>query len=85
MRLSVIVFAAAAVLSAGCAYTPEYYDNSAQVDANPLCATRPNRPNQPLQAGDPPIPAECVRDSGVRYERKGQPVDFRRKTEEDGS
>lgn len=83
MRLSAIAFATAAALSAGCAYTPEYYDNHAQVDANPMCMARSDRPSPPGHAGDAPVLKECMRETGVRYERKREPVDLRRKKEED--
>lgn len=70
MRIPLI--AGAAVLLAGCG-SYAYRDNTAAVDANPLCMSRPDQPGEPVSR-------DCVRDASGRWssERDGQPVDFRR-------
>lgn len=66
------------VLACGCAST-EYRDTNAAVDANPLCASRPDRPGEP-------VPAECERKtetvwSGAR--KDATPLDFSGKPRDD--
>mgnify|MGYP000847645927 FL=1 len=70
MRIPVI--ASAVLLLAGCG-SYEYRDNSAAVDANPLCMSRPSQPGEPVSR-------DCERDASGRWssERDGQPVDFKR-------
>ncbi|MDR6990066.1 hypothetical protein [Luteimonas sp. 3794] len=70
MRIPVI--AGAVLLLAGCG-SYEYRDTHAAVDANPLCASRPDQPGEPVSR-------DCERESGGRWssEREGQPVDFKR-------
>lgn len=70
MRIPVI--AGAALLLAGCG-TYEYRDTNAAVDANPLCASQPSQPGEPVSR-------DCERDAGGRWSsnRDGQPVDFKR-------
>ncbi|MGX5729469.1 hypothetical protein ACWKWK_02935 [Pseudoxanthomonas beigongshangi] len=61
-----------AVVLAGCASQPDYYDTNAAVDANPLCASRPDNPNEPVSK-------DCERSSGVRWSQDGkgsQPLDL---------
>ncbi|MBB3276334.1 MULTISPECIES: hypothetical protein [Pseudoxanthomonas] len=61
-----------AVVLAGCASQPEYYDTNAAVDMNPLCAGRPDNPNDPVSK-------DCERTSGVRWsqdEKSSQPLDL---------
>jgi len=67
-----LVMAAAVLLLAGCG-TYEYRDTNAAVDANPLCASQPNQPGEPVSR-------DCEREAGGRWssEREGQPVDFKR-------
>jgi hypothetical protein len=63
---------ALAVVLAGCASQPEYYDTNAAVDMNPLCAGRPDNPNDPVSK-------DCERTSGVRWsqdEKSSQPLDL---------
>ncbi|MDR7194517.1 hypothetical protein [Luteimonas terrae] len=70
MRSALI--AGAALLLAGCG-SYEYRDNTAAVDANPLCMSRPDRPGEPVSR-------DCEREASGRWssERDGQPVDFKR-------
>ena len=61
-----------AVVLAGCASQPEYYDTNTAVDMNPLCAGRPDNPNDPVSK-------DCERTSGVRWsqdEKSSQPLDL---------
>lgn len=61
-----------AVVLAGCASQPEYYDTNAAVDMNPLCAGLPDNPNDPVSK-------DCERTSGVRWsqdEKSSQPLDL---------
>lgn len=69
--------AACAVLLAGCAGGPEYYDTNPAVDANPLCVSRPDRPGEPVSRD-----CERVRGASISSERRSEPVDFRKR--EDG-
>ena len=63
----------AAIMLAGCASTYESYDTNAAGDANPMCASRADRPGEPVSR-------DCVRRSGgsIITRRDSQPVDFRR-------
>ena len=72
-----IALAIAALLLAGCAGTAEYYDPNAAVDANPLCASRADRPGEP-------VASDCVRSRGgsISSKRESQPVDFRKDRED---
>lgn len=61
-----------AMVLAGCASQPEYYDTNAAVDMNPLCASRPDNPNDPVSK-------DCERNSGVRWsqdDKSSQPLDL---------
>lgn len=63
----------------GCA-SHEYRDTSARVDADPLCASRADRPGEPVSA-------DCERktESTWSTERKGEarPIDFSGKPKDD--
>lgn len=61
-----------AVVLAGCASQPDYYDTNAAVDANPLCASRSDNPNDPVSK-------DCERSSGARWsqdDKSSQPLDL---------
>jgi hypothetical protein len=63
---------ALAVVLAGCASQPEYFSTNAAVDGNPLCASRPDNPNEPVSK-------DCERTSGVRWsqdDKNSQPLDL---------
>lgn len=49
----------------------EYKDTTTAVDANPLCVSDPDQPNQPVAEA-------CRREQGATWnsERKSEPVDF---------
>lgn len=67
-----------AVLVCGCAGTG-YRDTNAQVDANPLCASRQDRPGEP-------VAPECRRtqEATMSSERtSSQPIDFSGKRKDD--
>lgn len=71
MIRSIWVLAAALTLS-GCASRPEYFDTNAAVDRNPLCASRPDHPNEPVSK-------ECERVTGARWSRDAkasEPLDL---------
>lgn len=66
-----------ATLLGGCA-SYEYRDNHAAVDANPACASRPDRPGEPVSAA-------CERKAEAAWstERKdARPIDFGRKQDD---
>ena len=68
----------AVALAGGCA-SYEYSDSNAAVDANPACASRADRPGEPVSAA-------CEREGKTtwRSERKDSaPVDFTRKPKDD--
>ena len=72
-------FALALLVLAGCAASPEYRDTNAAVDANPLCASRPDQPNAP-------VALDCRRESSaVIYssQDKAEAPDFRRDKDDD--
>lgn len=73
MRHIVSACAVAMLLLAGCAGTSEHFDTNAAVDANPLCASRPDRPGEPVSR-------DCERSMGgsISSERESQPIDFRK-------
>lgn len=76
MRLVLPVLAI--VLAGGCAGV-EYRDNRAKVDANPLCASRPDRPGEPG-------PPECERTQETRIStesRSSGPIDFKGRPRDD--
>jgi hypothetical protein len=54
----------------------EVRDTNAAVDADPLCASQPNQPNEP--AG-----ARCERKTEVKFERKREPLDLSGKSGSD--
>lgn len=66
--LSALVLVAAL---AGC-HSADYRDTNAAVDANPLCASRPDRPGEPVSRD-----CERVREGSVSSKRESRPVDFR--------
>lgn len=49
----------------------EYKDTTAQVDADPLCVSAPDHPNEP-------VAANCRREQSAAWssQRKSEPVDF---------
>ena len=61
---------AAALAASGCSGV-EYKDTTAAVDANPLCVSDPDQPNQPVAEA-------CKREQGATWSsgRKGEPIDF---------
>lgn len=66
------------LLVAGCAST-EYRDTNAAVNANPLCASRPDHP-------DLPVARDCERKTEAVWssEKKAdKPIDFGRKSGND--
>jgi hypothetical protein len=54
----------------------EMRDTNAAVDADPLCASQPNQPNEP--AG-----ARCERKTEVKFERQREPLDLSGKSVSD--
>ncbi|TWT22348.1 hypothetical protein FQY83_04775 [Luteimonas marina] len=68
-----------AALATGCA-SQDYRDTNAAVDANPACASRPDRPGEPVSAA-------CERKAEATWssERKSgdRPIDFSRKPKDD--
>ncbi|MGN7727154.1 hypothetical protein ACTJIL_15215 [Luteimonas sp. 22616] len=63
----------AITLSASACSGVEYRDSNAAVDANPLCASAPNRPGEPVSA-------ECERTREATWssegKQQGEPLDF---------
>ncbi len=59
-----------ALAAAGCG-SVEYRDTNAAVNANPLCVSAPDQPNQP-------VAKDCVREQSAtwRSERQDSKVDF---------
>lgn len=67
------------VLSLAACASSDYRDTNAAVDANPLCASRADRPGEP-------VPAECERKAEATWstERKDSaPLDFSGKPKDD--
>lgn len=67
-----IAIVAAAALAAGCG-SMEYRDTNRAVDANPLCADRPDRPGEP-------VAMDCERKAEASWRSdsgRGEPIDFR--------
>lgn len=61
-----------ALVLAGCATTAEYRDTRAAVDADPLCASQPNGPHDP-------VALRCERQSTVELKRReAEPLDLER-------
>lgn len=56
-RLASLLLPALMLALAGCGSTVEYRDTNAAVDADPLCASRPDRPGEP-------VAQRCVRETG---------------------
>jgi hypothetical protein len=54
----------------------EVRDTNAAVDADPLCTSQPNQPNEPTGA-------RCERRTEVRFERKREPLDLSGKSDSD--
>ena len=73
MRLSLLLAVLAVALSASGCSGVEYRDTNAAVDANPLCASRTDRPGEP-------VAEECKRERAATWnsEPKAQdkPLDF---------
>ena len=63
-------------LLAGCS-SYEYRDTNAAVDANPLCASRPDQPGEPVSR-------DCERATSGSWSTKpdSQPIDFKRSRDE---
>jgi len=63
-------------LLAGCS-SYEYRDTNASVDANPLCASRPSQPGEPVSR-------DCERTTSGAWSTKSdsQPIDFKRPRDE---
>ncbi len=78
MRKGTMIVALAAGLAAGCA-AYDVRDTNAAVDRNPACASRPDRPGEPM-------PRECERKAEASWSsdrRDGAPIDFSRKRGDD--
>lgn len=60
-----------AAFAAGCGGL-EYRDSNAAVDADPMCVSAPDQPDQPVSKA-------CEREQAATWksERRSQPVDFR--------
>lgn len=56
----------------------EYRDTNAAVDANPLCASAPDRPGEPVSQA-----CERKSETTLRSGRDGSEVDFKRKSGDD--
>lgn len=54
----------------------EMRDTNAAVDADPLCASQPNQPNEPTAT-------RCERRTEVKFERKREPLDLSGKSGSD--
>ena len=63
---------------AACGTTPQYRDTNAAVDADPLCASRPDQPNEPTGL-------RCERTTTVIYrsDDRDRPVDFSGRDKDD--
>ena len=70
---SMLPACAIALMLAGCAGTGEYHDTNAAVDANPMCASRPDRPGEPVSRD-----CERIGRGTISSERESQPIDFRK-------
>lgn len=73
MRLPLLLAVLIPALSAtGCSGI-DYHDTNAEVDANPLCASRPDRPGEP-------VAAECKRERAATWtsepKTQDKPIDF---------
>ena len=70
MRLPILL---AIVLSAGACGGVEYRDSNAAVDANPLCASMPSQPGEPVSK-------DCERTAEAAWSSEGkdegEPLDF---------
>jgi hypothetical protein len=64
------IWLAAALTATGCGGV-EYRDSTGAVDANPLCVSDPNQPNEPISDA-------CRRAQEATWssERESEPVDF---------
>lgn len=54
----------------------EMRDTNAAVDADPLCASQPNQPNEPTAS-------RCARKTEVTFERNSEPLDLSGKSRDD--
>ncbi len=68
--LAAVAALALPLLLCACQST-DYRDTNAAVDANPLCASRPDRPGEPVSRD-----CERVREGRISTERTSQPIDF---------
>jgi len=78
MRMKAISALWLAALAAGCG-SYEVRDTNAAVDRNPMCASRPDRPGEP-------VASDCERETSATWSserRDSPPVDFRRKRDDD--
>ena len=76
MRKAMVLLLSAAAAS-GCA-SYEYADGNTAVDANPACASRADRPGEPVSR-------DCERKAAASWNsrRERAPVDFGRKPRDD--
>jgi hypothetical protein len=70
--LRVVVLISITLTASACGGV-EYRDSNAAVDANPLCASAPNRPGEPVS-----VDCERTREATWSSERsqQGEPLDF---------
>ena len=76
MRKTMALLAVAA-MAGGCA-SYEYADTNAAVDANPACASRPDRPGEPVS-----MACERKAEAAWSTRRDSAPVDFSRRPKDD--
>ncbi|MGJ4730853.1 hypothetical protein [Luteimonas sp. SDU101] len=77
IRNTLSILLATGLLTACAGY--EVRGNAASVDRNPLCASRPDRPGEP-------VPRECERSTEATWSterRDSAPIDFSRKRGDD--
>jgi hypothetical protein len=78
MRTKTTAATLLALLAAGCG-SYEVRDTNAAVDRNPACASRPDRPGEPVSR-------DCEREASATWSserRDSAPVDFRRRRGDD--
>jgi len=75
MRLSLPMLCLLLPLASACS-SMEVRDTNAAVDADPLCASQPSQPNEP-------IATRCERRTEVKFERKSEPLDLSGKSRDD--
>lgn len=74
MRTALPLLLVASVAACG---SMDYRDSNAAVDANPLCASRADRPGEPTSRD-----CERVREGSWSSERESEPIDFRKGDDE---